>query len=239
MEPYDGNRSLAHMGGALNKDGDNVALNRVFLPAGKYEFSFFWKTLLNQVTDEYPVAFNIQLCTSPAIKDAVINLFSVSKGLAAEKCHAKGLKEFEIKQDGYYWVVINLNTGGIFSSLAIDNISIKPIKADISLLNEGDEYVADFSLENDGWQHYHPNKMIAQQWEKKDDGEGTYLELTEYSVDYARYEGSWIQAPSFQMSKDMDYDLTLDVEILPLDENTPLTGNESVKLYASAYDLPA
>ncbi len=238
IDPYDGNRSLAHMSGTLDKDGDQMALNRVFLPAGKYEFSFFWKTLLNQVSDEYPVSFNIQLSTSPDVKDSKINLFSVTKGLAAEKCHAKALKEFEIKEDGYYWVVLNVSTAGIFSSLCIDNISIKPIESDLSLMKEGDEYVADFSLENDGWQYYHPNGMIAQQWKKHDDGEGTYLQLDEFRVDYADYLGSWIQAPSMDLSKDMDYDLTVDVEILPYDEDTPLTGNESVKLYASEYDLP-
>ena len=237
VDVYSGNRSLTHTGRARAEGGDLVTFNRVYLPAGSYDFSFFWKTATNQTSGAYCQTFRVLLGDGPERSDLTETLLTFNYALSEDKCHSKALVPFTIEKAGYYWIGINLTESGEYGSLTIDDFMITTRQADYTLTNLDDTYDATFPADSDEWQFYHPNGLIAQQWLVNEE-EGC-LELFELSDPVAGdYVGSWLQAPSFMLARDMIYDLSVDLEILPIYSESPLSGQECVKLYASDIDLP-
>ena len=239
VNPYSGTKALSHSGEVKNWiQGDNVVLNRVYLPAGKYQFSFFWHTLQNQTGEYYNHTFDVMIGTSPDALTMTRKIMGIVNESAPEKAARKEMAELTIDKDGYYWVAFKLLQAGSMGNISIDNVRIESPEATVSLLDGNAAYTADFALRGDEWQHYHPLRMQAQQWDEVTESGATYLEAKEFTANGITYNASYIQAPSFAVAAGKEYEFEIDYEILPLDADNPLSGKERIAVYSSARDLP-
>ena len=240
INPYAGIYSLSHGGRCYNQsEGDLVVLNRVCIPAGTYQFSFFWRTTQGQTDEKYQQTFDFLLGSSPDIKDLDKTIFSVVNGTAHEKKARKEMTEFTVDKDGYYFLGIHLKKAGTEGNLAIDNVKIEKPEALATIDANNKIYEADFANRESEWQHYHPLRMQAQQWNLQSDDKGSYLEALEFQANEIDYTTSWLQAPALLLKAGNIYKITLDTELLPLDETTPLKDGASIAVYDAACDLPS
>lgn len=239
VNPYDGSAALVHTGGVRNPDGDSMMLNRVFIPKGVYDISFFWHTTQNQTGELYNHTFKVILKNLKSNTTSV--LFSFDNTAAPEKLHRKAFKQIQIPDSEYYQVQIVCYNAGLLGNLSIDNFEIKPREADVCLVNSESEYMSDFADRGEEWQHYHPLRIVAQQWLPTEDNDGyVALVLTEFNDPLvSAYTGSWLQAPSFEVAENLNYQITADLEIRDLDSEHLLTGNEYVELLTSDCDNPS
>lgn len=183
VNPYSGTKALSHSGEVKNWiQGDNVVLNRVYLPAGKYQFSFFWHTLQNQTGEYYNHTFDVMIGTSPDALTMTRKIMGIVNESAPEKAARKEMAELTIDKDGYYWVAFKLLQAGSMGNISIDNVRIESPEATVSLLDGNAAYTADFALRGDEWQHYHPLRMQTQQWDEVTESGATYLEAKEFTA---------------------------------------------------------
>lgn len=238
VDPYAGSRSITHSGRPKAEGGDIMVFNRVYLPAGTYDFSFFWKSTQNQTGDTYKQSFDVLIGTGSTLESLTDTLFTFEQALAADKPHKKELVSYTIDKSGYYWIGINSRESGAMGRLTVDEFVIAPREARIKLEKLNDEYKADFVHNAGEWQFYHPNGLVAQQWIPQD-GTGD-LVLYELNDDITgKFEGSWLQAPAFLLTKDMEYEVKADLEMAPIDASHSLDGTEALVLYGSDVDLPS
>lgn len=244
INPYADTFSLAHVGSVSDAEaGDLVILNRAYIPAGTYQLSFFWKTVAGQTGKDYNQTFDILLGDAPQRDALSKTIFSVTEATAESKAHKKEMVDLVVDHDGYYWLAINLKEAGALGSLSIDNIKIEIPEALMTLDEKTPIYEADFLNREEQWQHYHPNHMCAQQWERiVDDTESSaFMQVSEYmNFDGSlQYKGSWYQAPALELLAGKIYDITLETQILPIADDKPLSGDEAIMVYDSSRDLPS
>lgn len=238
LNTYSGNRSVSHVGTVKNGAGDMVIFNRVYLPAGTYDLSFFWKTMQNQDSEQYRQTFDIVIGDEPTHEAMTNRIVSFIGAVAMNRCHEKVLVPFTVEESGYYWLGVNCLGSGVNGNLTIDDLSIKERVADITLIKGDDEYVADFNKINDEWQFYHPNPFVAQQW-YMNDGNGC-LSMVEIEDDVTgAYKGSWLQAPSFLMNGKLDYEINAEVKFLPYESASYVSLENYLNVYRSDVDLPS
>ena len=240
VNQYAGSVGLVHTSSVRNSPaGDMAILNRVYLPAGSYQLSFFYKTTQGQSGDAYKHTFEILMGERPERSALTRSLFKAVNVTSPAKRHTKVMREFTVDKDGYYWLGVNCTQGGMMSNLTIDNILIESPQAAYNLTAVGDAYASDFSTEADKWQRYDPIKLNSQQWDLLTPENGApYFELKEFTALDVFYDGSWLQAPSFKMSAGLKYEVEIDADIEALDQDNPLKGSECIRLYQSARDLP-
>lgn len=239
VNPYDGSRSLYHLGNTQAEDGDKVALNRVHLKPGKYQLSFFWQTTRGMEGDDYRQSFDVVMGDSPENMSKV--LLSIDNRTAAGKKHAKEMIDLTIDTEGNYFIGFHLRKGAPQGQLVIDNVRIEAPQAKYDMTARTAVYEADFDTRADEWQHYHPLQIVAQQWTVERDATLglPYMQAIEFSSLGTHYSASWLQAPAMNVRGGCTYTVTLYPEILALAQTgKPLTGTESIVIYRSARDLP-
>lgn len=241
VNQYAGQVGLVHTSSVRNQtSGDLAILNRVYLPAGSYQLSFFFKTTQGQTGDAYKHSFEILMGDAPERAALTRSLFKAVGVTSADKCHTKVMREFTVDKDGYYWLGVNCLQAGMMGNLCLDNIRIEAPVAAYSVAERSASYTADFGTRADEWQRYDPIKLNAQQWELYTSEDApAYFELKEFTASDVFYQGSWLQAPALDLAADMDYDVFIDADVEALDADNPLKGTECIKLYQSARDLPS
>lgn len=246
LNQYAGEAALYHMGKNGNAtDGDWVFLNRVFIPAGTYQASAFWKTMTGFDTEEYEHKFDITLSDAPAITANHQVILSNTVFTSSDKKARKELNEITVEKDGYYFLGIHLKECGGQGSLTIDDIKIEAPEAKYDLTAMDATYQSDFGNAPDEWYHYHPVKLYSQQWNAVTDPSGILhaLQAIEFTANGTTYTASYLQAPPMLMAADNYYKLTIQTQIndAPYTDEidwTALTGDEEFVIYESDVDLP-
>lgn len=239
VSPYDGTRSLFHLGNNDNESGDVVALNRIHLKPGTYQFSFFWQTTRGMDGDDYQQSFDVIMGDSPETMSKV--LYSIENRTAHDKKHTKEMFDLTVDTEGNYFIGFNLRKGAPQGQLLIDNVRIEIPEADYDMTARTARYEADFDQRADEWQHYHPLQMTAQQWTvERDEQLGfSFMQAIEFTSLGNHYSASYLQAPSMNLRGGCTYTVSLYPEFLAVAQTgNPLLGNEAIIIYRSSRNLP-
>lgn len=239
VNPYDGTRSLYHLGKLSDANGDKVTLNRIHLTPGTYQLSYFWQTTRGMESDEYKQSFDVVMGSSPESMDKVIQ--RIDNRTAADKKHTKEMVDVTIEKEGYYYFGFNLRKAAPQGQLVIDNVKIEIPEAKYDLKARTARYEADFAERADEWQHYHPLQIVAQQWTAETDPQLglSYMQALEFTSLGTHYSASYLQAPAMNLRGGCTYTVSLYPEILGIAQTgKPLKGTEAIVIYSSARDLP-
>lgn len=240
VNPYDGIRSLYHLGALKNETGDKVVLNRVHLAPGTYQLSFFWQTTRNMDGDDYRQSFDVVMGDSPENMSKVV--YTVENQTAHSRKHSKAMTDLTVDTEGDYFIGFNLRKGAAQGQLLIDNVRIEIPQAVYDMTARKTVYEADFGARADEWQHYHPLQVVSQQWTTERDAQLglPYMQTTEFTSVGTHYTSSYLQGPALYLRGGCTYTVSMYPEILaPEQDGTPLTGSEALILYRSGRDCPA
>lgn len=207
---YNGQGGLYHSGNAAD-GGDWIYSGCIEIPAGTYDFSFFYRTFLNQSNpDLYGQTFAVWLGTACSPEAMTIPVYSAENAIVATKQYQKVLETVEIKQDGAYYIGVQCASTAMLGSLYMDMFSIaESVTAGIEI----GTYEHQFADGVEGWYFYNPGSNIAQ-WELG--SEGLYTENTSYFYDNMVDLPGLIVSPAFSLQGDdqinvsLDYRLTVD-----------------------------
>lgn len=246
-DQYAGQFALYHTGGLGNtQDGDWAFLNKVFIPAGTYQVSAFWRTFQNFDTEEYAKLFEIALCEDAVASDTHRVILANEAKTHTDKKSRKELSEFTVDKDGYYYLGVHLKESGAKGSIAIDDIKIEAPEAKYDLTNKGAKWESDFADALEDWYFYHPVKLYSQQWMPVTSVSGDLhaIQAVEFSANGTTYTTSYAQAPSLLMTGGHEYKVNVYAQIsqAPYDDRidySDLSGNEAIVVYASDIDLPS
>ena len=213
---YNGQGALYH-NGAAPADGDWAYSGCIEIPAGIYDFSFFYRTFMN-MTDaaRYGQNFSIYLGTAQSPESMTIPVFSTEDAIVATKAYEKVLRQVEIEESGKYYIGVKCTTVSTWGTLYVDMISIStPVTDGIVLGN----YTSDFAGNPDEWYRYNPAANFPQWTLSEGDGGRQCLTASRQSYFYSDMPSDLpglMVAPAFKLKKgdeisvSMDYRITVD-----------------------------
>lgn len=237
--PYDGKRSLAHSGKAQDEGGDWAFLNRVYLPAGTYDVSFFWKTMTNQAKATYAQNFSAWLGKEASAQAMSIKLAEVADTTNADHKATKELATVDINEPGYYFIGLNCTTINTLGYVVFDQFEIAQPAEGIAVTADS-PYTADFSERESEWYHYHPSTTSNQWKATTTDGE-TCVSAERTYTDWMKQwkTPSLYEAPAFSLKQGTTYHVAYDYAITGTDAGNPLDGNSKLTLLLADKDVPA
>ena len=154
------------------------------IPAGEYEFSMFYRTMLNQPSSpdsplSYVQRFRVYLTTDPDDMSQATLLYDNDSVIVKDKYYAKLLVPVTVAADGNYYIVINCYSPKGNGCLYLDDIELKPTSEAQTTL----PYSSDFLTHEDEWYHYSPASNI-EQWSAQTEGDETFMESMYIWYDY-------------------------------------------------------
>lgn len=237
--PYDGKRSLAHSGKAQTEGGDWAFLNRVYLPKGTYDVSFFWKTMTNQAKATYAQSFSAWLGKEASADAMTVKLAEVTDSTNADHKATKEIASVEISEPGYYFIGLNCTTTNTLGYVVLDQFEIKQPAEGIAVTADA-PYTADFSESESEWYHYHPSSTSNQWKATTADGETSVSAERTYTDWMKQWKTpSLYEAPAFRLAQGVTYHVAYDYAITGTDSNNPLDGNSKLSLLLADKDVPS
>lgn len=236
--PYEGSYALNHSGKAA-ADGDWAYLNRVYVPAGTYDFSFFWKTMTNNTSDTYRQGFEVYIGTEATPEAMTTKLIELTDTLNADHKAYKELMPLVIAESGNYFIGVRCIGTNSMGSLTLDNFVIASPAEGIEI-GSGETYTADFAERESEWYHYHPTRTSSQWTQATADGD-TYMTTART---YTSYSGLWTtpgiyETPAFRIEAGKKYEVKFEYSLAASSTSTPLDGNTRMELYIADRDVPA
>lgn len=236
--PYDGKRSFAHSGVAGSTKGDWAFLNRVHVPAGTYDVSFFWKTMTNNDKDTYSQNFAVYLGTAAVADSMKYKVAELTNALNADHKATKELAQITLPE-GDYFFGLQSTTTNTYGYVILDQFTIALPDSGIAVTAEA-PYTADFGTRESEWYHYHPSST-SNQWTL------STADL-EPVVSAQRTYTSWAQtwktpgiyrAPAFKLQAGNQYEATYTYTIDGTDDSNPLDGQSQISLLLASRDVPS
>lgn len=235
---YDG-MGLLGCSGQILADVDAWARSQcIDIPAGEYEFSMFYRTMMNQpaspsTTLSFVQRFRVYLSTDPDDMTDAILLYDNDSVIVKEKHYAKLSVPVTVDKDGAYYIVINCYSPKGNGCLYLDDIELSPMgEAETTL-----PYHSDFVSNESEWYHYDPASNI-EQWSAVAEGGETFMQ-TQYFYDYGMESkgiaGLYV-APSVALSQGDSVRVTIDYEIM-IDDPASDHG-QNLTVYMADKDVP-
>ena len=209
------------------------------IPAGEYEFSMFYRTMLNQPSSpdsplSYVQRFRVYLTTDPDDMSQATLLYDNDSVIVKDKYYAKLLVPVTVAADGNYYIVINCYSPKGNGCLYLDDIELKPTSEAQTTL----PYSSDFLTHEDEWYHYSPASNI-EQWSAQTEGDETFMESMyiwyDYDVESNALPGLLV-APSVALSAGDSVKVTMDYMIM-IDDPSSNHG-QNLKIYMADKDTP-
>ncbi len=209
------------------------------IPAGEYEFSMFYRTMLNQPSSpdsplSYVQRFRVYLTTDPDDMSQAMLLYDNDSVIVKDKYYAKLLVPVTVAADGNYYIVINCYSPKGNGCLYLDDIELKPATGAQTTL----PYSSDFLTHEDEWYHYSPASNI-EQWSAQTEGDETFMESMyiwyDYDVESNALPGLLV-APSVALSAGDSVKVTMDYMIM-IDDPSSNHG-QNLKIYMADKDTP-
>ena len=157
---YNGTGAISHHGAAVG-DADWAYSGCIYIPAGTYEMSFFYRTFLNGTNmNNYGQDFAVYLGTACNPSAMTIPVYETDEPIVApDKRYRKVLSTIEIPEDGEYYIGIECSSTAVSGVLYLDAFAINAPAEPQSVKS----YQADFAERGDEWYHYDPSSQF-QQW---------------------------------------------------------------------------
>lgn len=235
---YDGT-GLLGSSGQTAADVDAWARSQcIDIPAGEYEFSMFYRTMMNQpaspnTTLSYVQRFRVYLSADPDDMTDAILLYDNDSVIVKEKHYAKLSVPVTVDKDGAYYIVINCYSPKGNGCLYLDDIELSPVAEAGTTL----PYHSDFESNEGEWYHYSPASNI-EQWSAVTEGGETFMQ-TQYFYDYGMESkgiaGLYV-APSVALSQGDSVRVTIDYEIM-IDDPASDHG-QNLTVYMADKDVP-
>lgn len=244
LSPYAGNAALALTGKSADQtDGDWAFLDKVSIPAGTYDLSFFWRTFPGSTGANYHRAFSVCLGNASNAEAMTATLFTTDDALNATEFATKELVPVTIEHDGTYVIGIHCLSAKAQGRLTLDDFKLAKEDEGLSV-GAGDE--AYEPAINQGWYHYHPVGAISQ-WAENTTINTPNMEVSEYSDWSGSLKASYLAAPALRLEAGKKYAVTFGYEVLPYTapsdapahaESTDDSSNK-LELFVSTQDLPS
>lgn len=236
--PYQGSNSIYHSGKAAD-GGDWIYLNRINIPAGTYDFSFFWKTMTGNNNSNVRQSFAVYLGTSASADGMTTKLAEFNDTINSDHKATKELLPLVIDKTDNYFIGIKCTTANSLGSLVLDQFAIAN-QVEGKSIPVGGSYDADFATREGEWYHYHPTNTSSQWTVATADGE-KYM-TTKRS--YVSYMGTWTtpgiyESPAFKFAAGDKYEISYEYSIAATDSKTPLDGKSALNAYIANRDLPS
>lgn len=236
--PYQGKYSIYHSGKA-DAAGDWIFLNRVNIPAGTYDFSYFWKTMTGNKNSTVRQSFSVYMGTDATAEAMTTKLYEFSDTINSDHKATKELMTLTIDKTANYFIGVKCTSTNSLGALILDQFSISDPVTGMEIPAES-EYVADFATRENEWYHYHPTTTSSQWTAATADGD-TYMTTKRT---YTSYMGTWTtpgiyESPAFKLAKDGLYEVTYEYSIAATNSSNPLDGKSALSLYIADKDVPA
>lgn len=210
---YSGKCGLNHMN-AASSDGDFIYSGGIYIPAGTYDLSFFYRTFMNQTNAEkYGQSFEVLLGKAPESDAMTIPVYKAENVIVSTKQYEKVIAPVTIEESGVYYIGVKCTTTAAMGSLYMDLFSIK------SAVSEGltlGEYTADFAAKESEWHHYNPNTNVFRQWAAVTSGNETYMQTTRTTYSYmsipTELPGVY-ESPAFKLEAGHEVSATFDYSL--------------------------
>lgn len=237
--PYQGTHSLVHNAKAANASGDWAFLNRVHLPAGTYDVSFFWKTMTGNTADKYKQRFAVYLGTEAKAEAMSIKVAELTDTLNADHKATKELATVTIANEGDYFLGVQCTTANTWGYLVTDQFAIEAPEQGIAVTADA-PYVADFANRESEWYHYHPTST-SNQWAAESAGGETAVYASRTYTDWMKQwkTPSLYEAPAFSLEAGARYEAAFTYSIAGTDAANPLNGESRLNLLLADKDVPA
>ncbi len=236
--PYQGTRSFAHSGAAANATGDWAFLNRIHIPAGTYDVSFFWKTMTGNTKDTYKQNFAVYLGKEANADAMTIKVAELSDTLNADHKANKELATITIPEDGNYYIGTKCTTTNSLGYLVLDQFTVAAPAQGIAVTADS-AYTADFATRESEWYHYHPTST-SNQWKATTSGDETVVSADRT---YTSWMQTWktpglYEAPAFSLEAGKKYEASFSYAIAGTDASNPLDGESRLDLLLASVDKP-
>lgn len=236
--PYQGTRSFAHSGAAANASGDWAFLNRIHIPAGTYDVSFFWKTMTGNTKDTYKQNFAVYLGKEATADAMTIKVAELSDTLNADHKANKELATVSIPEDGNYYIGTKCTTTNTLGYLVLDQFTVAAPATGIAVTADS-AYTADFATRESEWYHYHPTST-SNQWKATTSGDETVVSADRT---YTSWMQTWktpglYEAPAFSLEAGKKYEASFSYAIAGTDTSNPLDGASHLDLLLASVDKP-
>ena len=238
--PYQGTRSLVHNAKAADAiNGDWAYLNRVHIPAGTYNVSFFWKTMTGNTADKYKQNFAVYLGTDAKPEAMTIKVAELTDTLNADHKATKEMATVDIANEGDYYLGVRCTTTNTWGYLVTDQFAIEAPAQGIAVTTEA-PYRADFATREGEWYHYHPT-ATSNQWAVATEGGDTAVYASRTYTDWMKQwkTPSLYEAPAFSLEAGASYEATFDYSIAGTDAANPLNGESKLDLLLAGKDVPS
>lgn len=214
---YDGNGAIAHLSSATKSSGDWAFSGCIFLKKGTYDFSFFYRTLLNMSNaSEYGQSFEVFIGKEPTISAMTKSLAKFDNVTVSVKQYQKYLTDLIITEDGNYYIGVKCSTTNDKGCIYLDDFEINNKVVTGIILHS--PYQSDFSKDADQWYHYNP-ALIFQQWVLKKDNGVPFMQVQRAGFDFTDLPTElpgYLVAPAFYFEKndviDFSFDYSLEVD---------------------------
>ena len=242
---YSGKGGIRHTG-AAGKDGDWAFSGCIEIPAGTYDFAFFYRTWLivsgNPTPEKNGQSFEIFLGNSPVADAMNMSVYKVENALVPGRQYQKVVNTITIPQDGHYYIGVKCTTTNTMSSaIFMDYFTIKvPVTTGLSI--ETDPYVADFANRESEWYHYNPSESHFEQWTVAKIGDETFMKTQVTRDDaglgltYKPCPGAYV-APVMSLKKGDIIKATFDYSII-IKASAPESMEQYIRLYMADKDMP-
>ncbi len=238
--PYQGLRSLAHNAKAADaSNGDWAFLNRVHIPAGTYNVSFFWKTMTGNTADKYKQNFAVYLGTEPKPEAMTIKVAQLTDTLNADHKATKEMATVTIANEGDYYLGVQCTTTNTWGYLVTDQYVIETPAKGLAVTAEA-PYKADFATREGEWYHYHPT-TTSNQWAVATEGGDTAVYASRTYTDWMKQwkTPSLYEAPAFSLEAGATYEASFGYSIAGTDAANPLNGESKLRLLLADKDVPS
>lgn len=237
--PYQGSRSFAHSGAAAVATGDWAYLNRIHIPAGTYDVSFFWKTMTGNTKDTYKQNFGVYLGKEANTDAMTIKVAELNDTLNADHKANKELATVTIPEDGNYFIGVKCSTTNTLGYLVLDQFTVAAPATGIAVTADS-AYTADFATRESEWYHYHPTNT-SNQWKATTSGDETVVSADRT---YTSWMQTWktpglYEAPAFSLEAGKKYEASFSYAIAGTDTSNPLDGASSLDLLLASVDKPS
>lgn len=231
---YNGKGGLYHTG-AAGANGDWAYSGCIEIPAGTYDFSFFYRTFMNMTDAErYGQNFSIYLGKEQTPEAMTLPVYSADKAVVATKAYEKVLQQIEIAESGNYYIGIKCTTASTWGTLYIDMITLE------SPVTDGLElglYQSDFVENIEDCYRYNPaDNFVKWQYGKGVDWEEclTASRTSYFYSDIPTELPGLIVLPAFKLKGGEVINASLDYRIM-VDNIDDLTDEDKDRIKIGVY----
>jgi hypothetical protein len=238
LSPYAGSNALSLIGKSTDQDnGDWAFLDKVYMPAGSYELSFFWRTFPGSTGANYHRAFSVCIGEAATADAMTTTLFNTDDALNATEFATKELVPVTIEQDGMYVIGIHCLAQKAQGRLTVDEFKLSAADEGIAVGKGAEAYEPDIT---EGWYHYHPVGAISQ-WTATSDNSA--MEVSEYSDWSGSMKASYLAAPALKLEAENTYQVTFGYEAAAYEASDDASAFDAtankLELFAATQDLPS